>query len=449
MTRFLQKSKLAIPLFAALHLLLAQACTEVNKTLGEDFVPPNQKLKVEVRDASGFFTMKNITLDSTMSTSSFSTAMLGRLDDARLGKTAAGFAAQFLPASYTFEFEAGVTGFDSVFLILGFSSTYGSDNTPMTVEVYELNSDISIDSTYYGKPEVAESVSKMDVNLAENSGSSVTDKSTSVRVRLDTAAQLFSKSLSNRLLNHTSSADSFLTYFKGLYVKVKDNEGGGCVKSVSLVNSTSSYASSAIVAYYTYDSDGDGVKDSVTSFSYHVFNYTPRFNVFKHENSNLLSDNSMLYMQGLVGVATQLTINPDSVKAWTGVGDAKKNYAISRAELVLHVQDTSDYDKLNSYATQLQCIVEASSSTSGKYAAIRDMYASDGSFSSAFGGAINRSLMQYSLNVTLYFNNAVKGGATSPMIIIPYGYTSDASSVLINNTSKKPQLKITYVEIKE
>ncbi|MDR2813540.1 MAG: DUF4270 domain-containing protein [Prevotellaceae bacterium] len=447
MTRFFQKNKAAIPVLALLHLLLAQACTEVDKNLGEDFLPPNQELQVQVCDATGFFTMETVAIDS-MPTSSFSTAMLGRMDDPRLGKTSAGFVAQLLPASYSFAFEDGVTGFDSVCLILGFSSTYGSDNTPMKVEVYELRADLSIDSVYYGTPEVAENFSKK-VNLTDENGSgSITSESAMTRVKLKDDAGLF-----NRLFSHTISADSFLTYFKGLYVKVDDNSGG-CMKSVSFVNNMSSYAyaSSAVVAYYHYpDTADDGnTKDSVTSFTFHAFNTTPRFNVFEHKNDDHLKGaTDTLYAQGLLGVAMQLTINQDSVAAWTGTGTGKRNYAINRAELALHVQDENDYAKVDAYATQLQCIVESSSRTNGKYAAIWDMYASDGSFSSSFDGALNRSLMQYSLNLTHYFNSVVKGSAISPMMIIPYGYTSDARSVLINNTDKKPQLKITYVEIKE
>lgn len=447
MTRFLQKSKLAIPTFALLHLLLAQACTEVDKTLGEDFIPPNQELKVQVRDATGFITMRNVALDS-MSTGSFSVATLGRLNDGRLGKTSAGFVAQFLPASYAFTFEEGVTGFDSVCLVLDFSSTYGSDPTPMTVQVYEVNADLSIDSVYYGKPEVANRISK-SANLAAGSDS-ITAESTSVRVRLRDDEQLF-----NRLFSYTTSADSFLTFFKGLYVKVKDAEAdgaaGGSIKSVSLVNSSTSYASSAIVAYYHYPyTDSEGVtRDSVTSFTFHVFSTTPRFNVFEHDNAHLIAQDDMLCMQGLLGVATKMEVSSDSLAAWTGTGDEKKAYAVSRAELVLHVQDASDYAKLDAYATQLQCIVRHSSDTSVTYASIWDMYASDGNFNSAFDGAINRSLMQYSLNLTHYFNAAAKDGSALPLLLIPYSYTSDARSALINNTSSKPQLKITYVEIKK
>lgn len=446
MTRFLQKSKLAILAFALLHLLLAQACTEMDKTLGENFLPPNQELKVQVRDATGFITMKNVELD-LMSTGSFSVATLGRLDDARLGKTNAGFVAQLLPASYSFTFEDGVTGFDSVCLVLGFSSTYGSDKTPMTVEVYELKDDLSIDSVYYGKPTFAAGISKSS-NLS--SGDSITAESTSARIRLKDSDGLF-----NRLFSYTTSADSFLTYFKGLYVKVDDGTGG-CIKSVSLVNNLSSYsyASSALVGYYHYkytDSDTGEEKDSITSFTFHVFNTTPRFNVIAHPNGHHLTQGAadMLYMQGLLGVVTQLEVSGDSLAKWTGTGDEKKSYAVSRAELVLHVQDTTDYAALDAYATQLQCIVKHTTDTSLTYAAIRDMYASDGSFNSAFDGAINRSLMQYSLNLTHYFNAAAKDGSARPLLLIPYDYTTDARSVLVNNTSHKPQLKITYVEIKK
>ncbi|MDR1021902.1 MAG: DUF4270 domain-containing protein [Prevotellaceae bacterium] len=450
MTKFLKNNRLAAPALALLLSLLAQTCIEMDKTVGEDFIPDNQQLQIQTLNATGFFTMETVELDS-MPTSSFGTAMLGRMDDSRLGKTSAGFVVQLQPATTSYPFEDSVTKFDSVVLILGFSSTYKGDKMPeepMNVEVYELKTDLSIDTTYYGTPSVAESVSNMAINLAASG--SISAASATARVKLTDSGNLF-----DRLFNHTTDADTFLTYFKGMYVKVDDGAGGS-IKSVSMVNTSSEYASSALVAYYHYahtDDDGVTTKDSVKSFTFHAFNTTPRFNVFWHGNDHLRSDtstntNTTLYMQGLAGVATRMAINKDSLEAWTGVGDKKRHYAISRAELVLHVSDENNYTALDKYSTQLQCIVEASSRTNGKYAAIRDMYASDGSFSSSFDGALNRSLMQYSLNITHYFNSVQKG-ATQPLLMVPYGYTSDASSVLIDNTINKPQLKITYVEIKE
>jgi hypothetical protein len=447
MTKFLPKSKLAVPALALLCSTFTPSCTEVDKRLGEDFIPPNQALQLQMLDASGFITLKTDTL-APMPTSSFSVGALGRISDPRLGKTTAGFVAQLLPATTTFTFEdSSIVRFDSVCLILGFSSTYGSDKTPMNVEVYELKTDLHIDSAYYGTPDVAERFSKGS-NLAANSGVSITAESSSARINLKDDEQLF-----DRLFSHTSSADSFLTYFKGLYVKVADNNNnngagaGGCVKYVSLVNTNTAYASSAIVAYYHFRSPHTG-EDSVASFSFHVFSATPRFNVFEHSN-NLHGATDTLYMQGFGGVVTQLTVNLDSVEAWTGAGSEKKRYAISRAELVLHVLDETDYTALDAYATQLQCIVEASSEENGKYASIVDMYDENGDFSAAFDGALNRSPMQYSLNLTYYFNGVVKGAMPPSLWIIPYGYTSDASSALINNKDKKPQLKLTYVEIVE
>ncbi|MDR1343227.1 MAG: DUF4270 domain-containing protein [Prevotellaceae bacterium] len=443
MTKFPKKNKLAAPALALLLATLAQACIEMDKTVGENFIPPNQQLQIQTLDATSFLEVKTVELDS-ISTSEFGTAMLGRMNDSRFGKTSAGFAVQLLPATTSYTFEEGVTGFDSVVFILGFSSTYRGDETPMNVEVYELNTDLSTDTAYYGTPSVAESISNMADNLAAGSNNSISAASTTARVKLADSDGLF-----GRLFGHTSDVDSFLTHFKGMYVKVDDGDGGS-IKSVSMVNTTSEYASSALAAFYHYtyeDSDG-ATKDSVKSFTFHVFTTTPRFNVFWHDNSHLVSNTSTLYMQGLMGVATEVTINTDSVEAWTGVGDKKRRYAISRAELVLHVSDESDYAALDKYSTQLQCIVESSSRTNGKYAAIRDMYASDGTLNSSFDGALNRSMMQYSLNITHYFNSVQKGAA-SPLLMVPYAYTSDARSVLINNTDKKPELKVTYVEIKE
>ncbi|MDR3329586.1 MAG: DUF4270 domain-containing protein [Prevotellaceae bacterium] len=421
-------------------LLLAGACTEVDKVAGDSLIPPYQQLGVQTLDASSFISLRNIPLDS-LSTGSFSYATLGRLDDPHLGKSTAGFVAQLLPYAYTPTFETGVTGFDSVYLLLSFSGTYGADNKnePMNIEVYALTGDISIDSAYFGTPALAESIADMSTDLVVK-GQAVAFDSTYAFIKL-----------SNTLLSklwHLESRDSFLAYLHGLYVKV-DNGEGGCVKYVDLVNTSTTASASALLAYYHYRDSITGL-DSVQLFSFDAYSGAPRFNVFGHDYKALEQPSGdILYMQGMVGVAIEMTVDRSAVEAWTGTGDQKKEYAVSRAELVLHVQDTTDALLLDKYATQLYCLMPTTgTSTLGKYTGTLDTYATSGGVSTTFDGTLNRSTMQYSLNITHYFNDIVQG-TEEPLYLIPYTYTTEARSVLINNLGRKPQLKLTYTEIKK
>lgn len=415
----------------------------MDKTLGEDFIPDDQKLKVAIFDATDFCSLKTVELVDSISTSNFTTyGLLGMIDDSRMGKTQAGFASTFIPSAYYDNFGGdSVAGFDSVFLFLDFSTktSYGLNKTTnMQIEVYELTANL-YDSAYnyvYGVHDMNGGPSGFDVDTIVDKtknlvvdGGLVSYDSTGAYIRL-----------SNELLPKLwkiSSADTFKSYFKGLYVTVNDGTPDGCIKYANIAGSSSSYASSALIAFYN-------TNDTTTSyFTYHVYSYSPRFNYYQHDYKALTQPTDVLYMQGLVGVATELTLDVDAINAWA----SERNIAINRAELILPVEDNNNYDWVNNLYSSTMTSIEAIAG--GGYSSSLDAY-----IGTYFGGAINRSQMQYTIGITNTLNEAVskakKGEAVAPQYLVPGNFSSEPSSILISNKpgGRKPQLRIWYGEIK-
>ncbi len=436
----LKNSLSLIPLI--LLLIFAHAsCTKMDKTLGEDFIPDGQQLQVALFDATDFCSLRTVKLDS-ISTSNFSSAALGIYDDGsslnRMGRTVAGFATTFSPVVDYGDVFGDTIVFDSVYLYLAFTETpkgYGLDKTtPMEIEVYELTATLT-DSVFYGVEDYNASPKMIDAMIGEKVSVGTTMvcyDSTSAYIKL-------SNDLLPKLRN-ISSADTFKANFKGLYVAVKDDgSNGGCMKYVSIVNTSSTEAASVLVAM-CHDIKADTVP---LSFTYHVFNYgenSPRFNYIRHEHKALDQDSTVLYMQGLAGVVTELQLKRDSIEKWVD----GRNIIVNRAELVLPVED-NDKNSLtwldNLYSTTMSSIQKLAG---GGYALTLDA----GSYSVTFDGGLNRSLMQYSISITNTFNMALLKKIDTSIMLVPDNYVSDAASIFVSNKpDRKPQLKIWYSEI--
>jgi len=156
--------------------------------------------------------------------------------------------------------------------------------------------------------------------------------------------------------------------------------------------------------------------------------------------------------KGLGGVGMQVSFDTAKIRAWVN-SKVKNNshLAVNRVELILPVEDSNDGSKVDLYAKQLSCKTKRN----GAYYFTRDVlaYTSSGyTLNTSFDGYINRSQMRYSLNITHFFNEILKGlddgREILPMLIVPYNHVHDASSVVVSNATRRPQLKITYGEIK-
>lgn len=405
-------------------------------------IPDGQKLQAKVWQMTDFM-LKTDTV--SMPTYGFTQALLGHITDPRLGKSEAGFALEVLPLAFGYDFEVGYDSitYDSVFITLNFSGKYGSDKTPMEVEVYELKEALPDSTNFHAASNLTPGSNYIDKfvdydNPIQVGTNPITLDSTSIRVRLNDA---FRDKLYT-LANPDTTEDDYKSSLYGFYIRVKSDNGGGIVYS-SFVYDPSDYYTAAVpfmwaYYHYSYENDSSQVRDSIGVFPYYTSVYEKRMNVFRHDYQALSNSSDILYLQGMCGVVTKFTIDTSIVKEWT-----KRNghLAINRAQLIFPVADPTDWRELDKYPTQLRFFSNVDSMSYE-----RDMQL----VSSSYDGNLDRSHMYYSLNVTHFFND-VMNKKRSGMYLAPYSTTSSANSAFLTNFSgvPKPRLIITYEEIKD
>ncbi|GHT81570.1 hypothetical protein FACS189467_5850 [Bacteroidia bacterium] len=384
-------------------------------------LPPAQQHPVHI-DTLPFVTLSTVPMDS-LNTNNFSVAVLGRIDDPRFGKSKAGFAAQFEPIAYNYDFPVGKDSitFDSVFLILKFSGAFGDDDkTSMPIEIYELTTALGDSTTYYGASRTNNVISSLYSPTQINTGGAFTVEVADSIVRIPLNQTLLDKLHSTLSL---ATKAEFLDVFKGLYVTVADGADGGIKYCSPVITSTTYSVSSAMWVYYHYPS-GDSTLTG--TFPYLIYSHDPRFGVFEHDDSYPTSSN--VFLQGLCGTGIEARFDVDTIKQWKG------EKSINRVELVLDIADADKSNplSLNLFPLQLYGL----HFTDHGYSFIRDVTIG------VSGGAINRSLMQYSLNITHFFSD-VSNGKYEALYIVPTTATSAMSYGAIKNNAT---LRITYGE---
>lgn len=129
--------------------LAAPSCTDVDDSLGQEFIPGDEQMQVETRTVSGIKTY--VTLYDSIVSSNLGYAYIGRAHDETFGTTATAALVQMLP--YSLPDSMSDMGFrptvDSVKLRLLMRSWGGDTLTSQTVNVYEVRERLVSDTTFY------------------------------------------------------------------------------------------------------------------------------------------------------------------------------------------------------------------------------------------------------------------------------------------------------------
>ncbi|MDR0738508.1 MAG: DUF4270 domain-containing protein [Prevotellaceae bacterium] len=367
---------------------LLNACVEVDKTLGLDFVPGNAMIDVEQIE----FTLPISTakVDSVL-TSSTSVGAVGWLNQKLFGLFTAGSVFRMLPYSLGFDYgkEEDVK-LDSAVLTIYVASRTQLDTTSLSqpLSLYLLDRDLAYSTSYYSntlKPDDHLSMEKVSKDYTYKGEDTI-------RIHLD---GVFAEKIMFATEEERANDTLFLQKFKGFYLKAENSETVGEGKGqVSYFDLTSTYLT---FTYHHADND------TARYFYYFIEQSTPNFNVYSHSSGSLSNSTSIetVYMEGLAGVKPYINFDwvKDSIEnRLQQAGKDISKLAISKAELVVPVDyPTSSLDLCPTPLTL------AYKDTTDAFTFLTDTY-----FDS-FGGALNRSLQQYSFNLTYYvqgfFNN--------------------------------------------
>ncbi len=213
--------------FVSLSLVVF-SCKKKETSVGSSVLDPNDLLSSDQVDTFQLTTFTYV--EDSLISDNPAYAVLGSYNDPKFGTVNANFYTQVRLAGLNPNFGDPLTiSVDSVMLGLEYAGFYG-EFSPQTVEVYELNESLSIDSTYYSFT----TKSVKATNLVEPGYETFTPNPDGVTVigtdTVDTQLRIkLRKSLGEQIINDAvntpssfSSVDNFLEYFKGLHVRVNN-----------------------------------------------------------------------------------------------------------------------------------------------------------------------------------------------------------------------------------
>ena len=215
--------------FIILSIFLTTSCKKKENSLGKNILDNGAYLYGTTTDT--FDIIAYSIAEDSINTDNAANVVLGSYNDPVFGAFNASFYTQIRLAGIDPNFgDPATIIIDSFVLSLKYAGYYG-DLKPQTFEVYELNEDLNIDSTYYAFTTKA----IKPTNLVESGSGTITPDplnktivggdslSPQLRIRLDTS---LAKTLINEATNGGttfSSNEAFLSYFKGL--KIQTNNG--------------------------------------------------------------------------------------------------------------------------------------------------------------------------------------------------------------------------------
>lgn len=417
---------------AGLFLLLAflsTNCNDDNNNLGLDIQPPYDKLNVLSNDTTTVIAYSQL-VDS-VKTDETSLSLLGSMADPVFGQSTASFYTQFRLSQTAHDFGVFPVP-DSLVLSLDYSAFYGDSLASVTVNVYELDEQLLIDTTYYSnqtkqvKPILlAQKTFTPDYTSKVVVGPDTLDP----HLRIDLTSITYA--LAVKLLAAPSDSmdnnASFLNYFYGLYVTAEPATSGGQIIYLDLLSTIS-----GMTLYYH-----NNTSDSL-NFEYLINSNCARFGSFTHDYSlggeafkaQVIDKDTTLggiicYSQALSGVKTFVRF-PD-VKNYYANG----KIAVNEARFFLSCAET---DPVLDVATILVMVKRTSE---GGYAILDDQLDGAG----YFGGYYDKNIKGYWFRITSTIQALMRSEEPDyGFEIYVSGGAVNGERVILNGTS--PQLPV-------
>jgi hypothetical protein len=325
---------------ALLLLLVVVSCKKKDSILGKDVIDPYAYLNGTTTDTFDIIT--TIIEEDSIITDNAANVVLGSYNDPKFGKFDASFYTQLRLAGVNPNFgDVSTIVVDSFVLALEYVGYYG-DLSPQTFEVYELNEDLYLDSTYYAftnkntKPGnlVPVGTELMTPDPFNKAVVGVDSLLPQLRIQLNT-------SLATALINEATSGsatfasnEGFLSYFKGL--KVKTNNGTQASGTGGILYFNINSPASKATIYFTQD----GVQktyDLLINTSCADFTHVEK-DITGKPLEQLLQNESL----GNIEFYAQ-AFNFRALVKIPGLNNLKKNQLIHRANLHLPIQFQSNY----------------------------------------------------------------------------------------------------------
>lgn len=413
-------------IFFALISTIFFACSDTTN-IGSSIIPSEDLIKTTINDTLEIkaYTIK---IDSIL-TSSSEYAAVGSYIDPVFGSVQSSFITQTKIGVPT-DFSNGAV-LDSIVLYLRYKKTapsvYGNTVNSHSLNIYEIDYNLSKDSIYYSN-------FNQDLIIRKNLLASTTF-SYSNRENDSIIALKLSDDYGQRIINSykTWSDITFNDYFNGIWIKSEDAPEDA---AISLFDITSSETK---VRLYYHNSAENSLK-----YDFLVNTSCLRMNLFNHnyDAGNILTDfsqptqkeDSVVYVQGFEGVRTKIEIpGLDALKA-------DGNWAISQAELIFSTVDDSYTFESTYPAPSSLSIFGISDDDKLVYL---EQYLSTDSYL-----GISYSDKKYKFDITQRVQEILLGNAVNGFYIFTRNGFADPSRVVIGGTKNTNKIKLVLIATK-
>lgn len=437
-------------------LFTAAACVENDRTLGSGLLPDESILTIGTKTFE--IQVTNRTSSSVQAANSLS-MLVGTMTDPVFGTVISNSATFILPYSDSTDFGEDPKLL-SAYLNLSIDSTYYLENDQkgihQRIKIYKLLTPLDSSNMGFCNSLTPEDYCSEPITVSDP----VIYGEGEIRIELKDE---FARELLSITPEEFRDLSLFIERFPGLYIQIEPSmsTSGGRMNYLDLGNST-------INVNYTLNDPDRGISDLDTTESF-AFGYSTYevYNYFSTGSEALSNDNpgDRLYMESLSGIKPH--INAGSLKEmidnWIqDEGLEQKNVVISRAELKFPYPEPDDYGIFDmehpDYIYAFTRAPLATNDTLYYYQPLDEVY------STSNYGSINRSLMEYSMDITAYIQSIIDAepseiNETMDLWIAPMKYKVNLADtrvyefdnynynkIILNGPAaeRKPTLTITY-----
>jgi hypothetical protein len=411
-----------------------------NDSFGVEIQPENQNIYGQYVDTL-FLATSTILSDSIKTDELNGVSPLGTYVDPIFGKTQASIFTQIrLAQAYDFRPENNGSLdsliIDSIVLYLALDGSYG-DLNPQIFEVYQLDSTIIKDSSYYSNSQISEQSIDLTnaLSLETNplipgsfAGQLVDEAILRIPLNIINFGLPIINESGNSSLEGNDEENQFLDWFKGIKITTSGNEDGG----LYYVDLMSNYTK---ICLYYRDTSGALADHDTIRFDFNINSNCSYFHQVIHDFSGTEIENNIsnnlgqdaFYIQCLGGVNGAL-----SIPSIENLVDS--SVIINKAEIVLPYQ-YYNYD----IHTPPSNLFLTRKNEEGSAQFLPDFFESNP------GGTANNLSKEYRFNITRHVNEILAGEINNDTLkIIPSGAGISANRVVLNGmqSSKKDKAKL-------
>ena len=410
---------------------ISVSCNKKNKTVGESALSADDILNSGGIDT---FSLKTFSIvEDSISTKNPRFNLLGSFNDPVFGTTEASFYTQISLSGFSPDF--GILGdviIDSFIAAFRYGGYYGAMSEHL-FEVYEIDQDLSADSSYYGFSTVPTKPLNL-VPIANNEGSILPKPLTQAVVGADTVAPqlripldtVFARQMME-MAEVVADNNEFIENFKGLFFKVNNSAQGQGQGNILYLESTN--PASKLTVYYR--------KDNVPQqFDFLISSSLIDFNHVDIDNS---STNVELVINDSLSGQTEFYTQAFKTRAkiqFPTFSDLPKDIVIHKATLELPI----------SYFLGTDFYPSTIVSAAARFKEDSDQY-----FLLDNNIQYNQQRRSYIINLRPYLQSVINGQAINDGIVIsPLFFNTSSERMIFNGPSTtnkiKPKLSVVYTE---